>query len=348
MTTWEYPKYECSGMAWNLPGNLIRLASQLAAGQCTELWVKAGVDNPGLRTVWQQWSDGRCNIFEEYAIKPLAWFYCYPEAGPTQWDTIARALEARNSQRICINVEVEWDGYSRDYVYSWWDGMISTLRSRGHNMPVGFSSVPSWDRDHGGTGSRYIDFPYEAFCEKASFSMPQAYFSNSPDQIKWENPRNTTNNPVIPVLWAPGDAPGVNFFTDDEIVDYAQQIIGECEHFQGFSSWVVDLPTYQFDAMRRSYELIPAELRDWSLEGNNVEKTHADIEREMLARMTLPQIGGVEGRGMVMVNGVEYPFVEFQKYRSIAIGSSIEGFFVDPNNGYSFEALERSGAIRWL
>ncbi len=353
--TWEYDRYESSAMAWNLPGNLRSLASKLMSGKCTELWVKAGVDNPGLRTVWEQWSDARCNVLAEYNIKPLAWFYCYPESGPIQWDTIARALDARSCSRIAINVEVEWQGYGYDFISAWWDGMIAKLRSRGHNMPVGFSGVPSWDKGFGSTGSRFISFDYTSFCEKADFSMPQAYWNFETDQIDWENPRNKTNKPVIPTLWAPGNGPGIDYwYTDDQLVDYAKNVINECEHFAGFSSWVAERPTYQFEGMRRVYELIPENLRDWDVTssgnggGTVAQKTHADIEREMSQRLTLPQLGGVEGRGMVTLDNGEFPFVEFQKYRAIALGDSVEGFFVNPDNIYSFQSLESGGKIRWL
>jgi hypothetical protein len=257
---------ERSCMIWYVPANPATHARALARYGCTAAWIKAGVDNPGLRTVWAQWADGTPAAYAANGVEPLAWFYVYPESAATQWDTIARALEAHPSRVICLNAEVEWDDRDRVFVHSWVDGLRTILQQRGVAVDgIGFSSVPSWDKGHGGTGSRYHDFPYEAWCEASDFSMPQAYFT-SPDQILWENPRNATDHPVIPVLWAVGDPdadpPG---FTDDDLVAYAKKVIGECEHFAGFSSWRADLPTYQYDGMRRCYqamdELTPRRCR---------------------------------------------------------------------------------------
>lgn len=349
---YKYEHYEASSMAWNLPGDVRALAAALALSGCTELWVKAGVDNPGLRNVWAQWSDGRCDTFLNYNVNPLAWFYIYPESGATQWDTISRALMARSSKRICLNAEVEWDDTTSDFVNQWWAGLRSTLTTHGIDLPIGFSSVPSWDKNVGATGSKYHGFPYESFCKNSDFSMPQAYFGNAPDEILWENPRNTTNHPVIPILWAPGNFPGVTppAFSDDQIVSYARQLMTETENFAGFSAWVAELPTYQHSAMKRVYDLFPTAVKSIPITPTpvNGQLSHAAIELDISDRLTFPQLGGVEGRGMVTLPNGEFPFVEWQKYRSIAIGNSVEGFFVDPANPVSFDSLDKGGKIRWL
>jgi hypothetical protein len=243
-------------MIWYAPANPAVHARALARSGCTAAWLKAGVDNPGLATVWAQWAGPVPDAYAAVGVEPLAWFYCYPESPETQYATIVRALKARYSPTICLNVEVEWSGYTPAYVHGWVDGLRDALiEATVLPQALGFSSVPSWDKGHGGSGSRFIDFPYEAWCEATDFSMPQAYFS-APDEILWENPRNATDHPVIPVLWAVGDPtadpPG---FSDDDLVAYARQVIGECEHFAGFSSWRADLATYQYDAMRRCYQM---------------------------------------------------------------------------------------------
>lgn len=262
---------ERSCMIWYVPANPATHARALARFGCTAAWLKAGVDNPGLTTAWAQWTDGTPDLYAANGVEPLAWFYVYPENAATQWDTIARALEARPSRIICLNAEVEWDDRDRLFVHSWVDGLRTILKQRGVVVDgLGFSSVPSWDKGHGGTGSPYHAFPYEAWCEASDFSMPQAYFT-SPDQILWENPRNTTDHPVIPTLWAVGD-PGADppGFSDDDLVAYAKRVIGECEHFAGFSSWRADLATYQYEGMRRCYQAMD-ELTTETLPPNAIQ-----------------------------------------------------------------------------
>lgn len=340
--------YERSTYGWNMPGNAGAHAARLAANGCTSIWIKAGVDNPGLRTVWSQWSGGTPDIYAAAKVRPRPWFYVYPEQADVQADTICRALEARPADRIVLNAEVEWDDYAPSYVQAFVDGIRAALARRAPSIKqIGFSSVPSWDKGHGGTGSAYHNFPYEAWCQATDFSMPQAYFQ-SPDEILWENPRNTTDHPVIPILWAPGDFPGVTppAFSDDALVAYARQVMGECEHFAGFSAWVAELPTYQFAAMQRCYQLLPSGI----LVPDPKEDTAmdwADIEREMQGRLTAGQLGDVEGRGWVEVAGVRHPLVEFQKGRYHELGGQVVGMFVDPANPASFTALEQAGKISW-
>lgn len=247
-------------MIWYAPNNAAAHARKLKQYGCKQVWLKAGVDNPGLRTVWAQWYGSAAQAYADNGVEPLAWFYIYPENPEVQYDTIKRALLARPSRIICLNAEVEWDDKTEQFVKHWIDGLRQELEFFGaHHGDIGFSSVPSWDKGVGGKGSPYHAFPYEAFCHVCDFSMPQAYFL-APDQVLWENWRNDTDKPVIPTLWAVGDPnadpPG---FTDAQLVEYARKVVGECENFGGFSSWRGEMDTYQYEAMQQAYNLMPAD-----------------------------------------------------------------------------------------
>lgn len=74
---------------------------------------------------------------------------------------------------------------------------------------------------------------------------------------------------------------------------------------------------------------------------------HERIIAEIGQRLTLPQLGTVQGRGYVQVDGHEMPLVEFEKYRAVLNGDSVEGMFVDPQNPMSFAALDAAGKVRW-
>lgn len=74
---------------------------------------------------------------------------------------------------------------------------------------------------------------------------------------------------------------------------------------------------------------------------------HARIIAEMQDRLTLPQLGAVQGQGYVTVGDREIALVEFEKGRYVLNGESVEGVFVDPGNPYSFEALDKAGKVRW-
>lgn len=241
---------ERSSYAWNLPTNCEPLAARLAAGGCNRIWVKAGVDNPGLRTVWKQWTDGRCEAFVAVGIEVCPWFYIYPEDPAPQWDTIARALRARPSLTIALNAEVEWDGISEEEVRSWIAGLRLLLRGRDLMVDsIGFSSVPSWDGGKWG-GSIYHAFPYEAFVLCTDFDMPQDYWMD-PDQADYENKRNVDNSPVIPILTACGE------MTDAGILARARKTLAECKNLVGFSAWECANGAYQFDAIAGAYAMLP-------------------------------------------------------------------------------------------
>lgn len=241
---------ERSSFLWNLPASCGPLAVRLAGDGCTRVYVKAGVDNPGLTTVWPQWADARCEAFVAVGIEVCAWFYIYPEDPQTQYDTIARALTARPSSDIVLNAEVEWDGYGNDAARAWVDGLRAYLAARGIVVKrIGFSSVPSWDGGKLG-GSVYHDFPYEGFVAATDFDCPQDYWFN-PDEISYENRRNTDNSPVVPILTACGE------MTDAEVGQRAARTLAECRNLAGFSSWEAANPGYQFDAIKEAYAMLP-------------------------------------------------------------------------------------------
>lgn len=243
---------ERSSYAWNLPTNCGPLAARLAAGGCTRVWVKAGVDNPGLTTVWRQWTDARCEAFVAVGIEPVAWFYIYPESPEVQWDTIARALTARPSRDICLNAEIEWDNVGAIQVAAWVAGLRAYLAARKVAVErIGFSSVPSWDGGKWG-GSIYHAFPYEAFVLCTDFDMPQDYWMD-PDQADYENKRNVDNSPVIPILTACGE------MTDAGIVARATKTLAECKNLVGFSAWECANGAYQFDAIAGAYAMLPTD-----------------------------------------------------------------------------------------
>lgn len=242
---------EKSAYIWSAPRDCATLAAQLRGIGCARVWVKGGVDNPGIATVWPQWTDGRLAAFEAAGIEVCYWAYVYPESPAVQHDAIARALLARPSRDICLNVEVEWDDYDDAYVSSWVRTLRAYLAVRGVSVErIGFSSVPSWDKGHGGTGSPYHAFPYEAFCDACDFSMPQCYWL-TPNQALWENRRNTTGKPVIPILTACGE------YDDDGMVAIAQLTRDTCRNLAGFSVWEAANASFQADAVRRAYALLP-------------------------------------------------------------------------------------------
>lgn len=240
---------ERSAFAWNLPSDVNSLARRLQATGANRLWVKAGVDNPGLQHAWEQWTDRRLDVLPQYGIEANPWFYIYPEQPTVQYDTISRALRARRSPVISLNAEIEWDTQQADYVRNWVNGLRAVVAPLGVTR-IGFSSVPSWD---GGQGSIFHNFPYEAFCDVCDFSQPQDYWLD-PDQIVFENRRNQRGIPVIPILTACGE------MTDDQIVQVAQRAVGNCNNLAGFSAWECANDAYQFDAMRRAYAALPPDL----------------------------------------------------------------------------------------
>lgn len=239
---------ERSTYAWNLPANCGPLAAKLAAGGCTRIWVKAGVDNPGIRTVWPQWTDGRCEAFAAVGIEVCAWHYIYPESPAVQWDTIVRSLQARPSRDIALNAEVEWDNVSTSDVTAWVNGLRAALVVAGIKTErIGFSSVPSWD---GGKGSIYHHFPYEAFCAACDFSMPQCYWS-APNEAEYERQRNTSGKPIIPILTACGE------YDDAGLLAIARLTLDTLPAAAGFSSWECANGAYQFDAISEAYAMLP-------------------------------------------------------------------------------------------
>lgn len=245
-------KLERSSMLWYCPDDAAGHARKLKANGCEQVWIKGGVDNPGLRTVWAQWSGPQAQAYADNGVEPLYWAYIYPESPEVQWDTIKRALVARPSRIICLNAEVEWDGIGAIQVAAWVAGLRAYLAARKVTVErIGFSSVPSWDGGKLG-GSIYHAFPYEAFVLCTDFDMPQDYWFD-PDQADYENKRNVDNSPVIPILTACGE------MTDAEIQERARRTIATVRNLAGFSSWECANGGYQFGAIRRAYLLLPEE-----------------------------------------------------------------------------------------
>ena len=241
---------EKSTYAWNLPADCGPLATRLAASGVNRIWIKAGVDNPGLRTVWKQWADSRTEAFVAVGIDVCPWFYVYPEDPATQIDTIVRALKARPSTIIALNAEVEWDNVPEADVKFFIASLRFALVNAGLRVEkIGFSSVPSWDGQKYG-GSPYHNFPYEAFVLYTDFDMPQDYWMQ-PDQAAYENLRNIDNSPVIPILTACGE------MTDAGIIERATKTLAECKNLAGFSAWECANGAYQFDAIAKAYTMLP-------------------------------------------------------------------------------------------
>lgn len=343
--------FERSVYFWYYRGDREAKAAEVAAIGATLAWVKAGGDRgvvwtPGEPTggfAIPQWDDRHLAPLMAGGVECRPWFYNWP--GEEDKGAVLRALAHRWSDAIALNPETEWRVQSphspynslaaaNDYARAWVDDLRAQIAARFGRVPaIWFSSCPSW-----------ADFPYEGFAAACAGGHPQHYWHDEL-MARGENQveahfRRAPHSPCVALLTACRE------YDDAGVLRLAES--AQRHPIAGFSAWEAGNGAFQADAMRRAFALLPAEsVVKEPITGSPDGGPHARIVAEMRERLTYPQLGDVEGQGYVTVGERELALVEFQKYRAVLNGDSVEGVFVDPANPYSFAALDAAGKVRW-
>lgn len=261
---------EKSVYVWNYRGGDAK-AEQIRATGATLAWVKAGGDQGvvwipgGGRPSWAlpQWDDTYLAPLTSRGIAAYPWFYNWP--GEEDKGAVVRALEHRWSDAIALNPETEWRVQSRyspyatlaqgnEYAFAWVMSLRERIEDRFRKVPrIWFSSVPSWG-----------DFPYEGFHNACDGAHPQHYWHDNlmpndgetgaergEDQVEAHLRRVGKAKPCVPILTACRE------YDDAGVLDLARGALGDYPDLAGFSSWEAGNASWQADAMRQSYALLP-------------------------------------------------------------------------------------------
>lgn len=251
----------CDSWVWYVPADAGAHAARLAASMpiprpdlARRVLVKAG----GEGSVWQQWAVDRLVPYEQRLIEPIPWVYFTPN--PADDEVCLATLRKRPASEIVLNVEVEWGGVSPDTVQRRINGLRAKLRAAGFAIPIGFSSVASWDW-----------FPYPAFSAACDGTeQVQAYWRpDRADQIAPLLRKSRQGARIVVGLPAclSEDAGGDNqAWTLASLRDLATYYATGTRDLRGFNGWQSGAtapggnarPDFAHEAMQFAYTLLPA------------------------------------------------------------------------------------------
>jgi hypothetical protein len=248
--------YERSVWFWNYSGGAqqaqivadtgAKIAYIKAAGDRGIVWIP---NSPTGGFARPQWDDGYLRPLTERGITCYPWVYNWP--GDTDKVATVKALNHRPSSLVVFNPETEWRVASQHSPYSnlaagnaYARAWVSDMRSR---LPlgtrIGFSGVPSWK-----------DFPYEGWAESCDVGFPQHYWHD--ELLGGENQveahyRRAPGHPCIPILTACRE------YDDAGVLRLAASAL--MHPIEGFSSWESGNSSWQADAMKQAYAMLPAD-----------------------------------------------------------------------------------------
>jgi hypothetical protein len=253
---------EKSCYIWTYDGSHAK-AAEIAATGATVAWLKAGGDG-GITWIpdptperWEneQWDDAYLAPLTSRGIECRPWFYNH--LGDADKESVLTALAHRWSDDIALNPEVEWrvqhaeSPYTNltagnSFAWTWVTDLIGRCLERFNKAPrIWFSSCPSWG-----------DFPYEGYAAACHGAHPQHYWHDAlmargENQVEAHYRRAGAALPCVPILTACRE------YDDAGVLALAHSAL--LHPIDGFSAWEAGNRSYQADAMRRAYLLLPAD-----------------------------------------------------------------------------------------
>jgi hypothetical protein len=253
---------------WNAPatsaGRTAKRDELFAIG-CTQVFVK-GFGDGGVAWIegealpaWAraQWSDAYAADFAPLDV--ILWGYPWPR--DTDIDACVRALQARWSHTVVLNPETEWRwqnsnanpwnslGEANAYAQGWMRSLKGACsKALGRVPSFWLSSCPTWG-----------DLPYEGLMAECDGALPEHYFferdmAGGEDMVEAHLRRAGTAKPCAPVLTCCRE------YDDQGVVDLAALALRDLPNPAGFSGWEAGNASFQADAMRRAYALLPEDV----------------------------------------------------------------------------------------